>query len=121
MKIILNNQKYDWKNINDIETYKTLKDISKNKLLLIYNELKFYHDDKFKRNIFNFESDRNDIIREELTELGYRVYINYDCIHTDCSEYKLNQIIYLSHHKCLKNWKKYEDDIDYFMLEKIDK
>lgn len=112
---------FDWKEISAVKNGSTLLKLNKYEVLSHINYIKSKIDGKYIMNLWNFESDRNEKIKELLKWKGKKCFFNYDCFYTDASEKDAHDVAQIAHNVTVLNWKKYKTEYDYFYYEKDDK
>ena len=109
---------FDWKEISAVKNGTTLLRLDKRVALAHINFIKSQIDDKYIMNLWNFESDRNERIKELLKQRGKKCFFNYDCFYTDATAKTAHDIAQIAHNETVLNWRKYKTEYGYFFYEK---
>ena|GEM_PF-5829409 len=112
---------FDWKEISAVKNGSALLKLNKRDVLSHISFIKSQIDGKYIMNLWNFESDRNERIKELLRQNGKKCFYNYDCFYTDASYELAHAVAQNAHNDTVLNWRKYKTEYDYFFYEKENK
>jgi hypothetical protein len=112
-KFVKGQKSFDWKEISAVKNGSRLLKLNKSAVLDHIKYIKSQIDGTYIMNLWNFESDRNEKIKEILKRRGKKCFFNYDCFYTDASEETAHEAAQIAHNITVLNWGKYKTQYDY--------
>jgi len=103
----------DWKELSAYKNASALSKLNKSDAISHIKDIISKVDGNYIMNLWNFESDRNDKIKELLELRGKKAFFNYDCFYTDASEKVARQVAQAAHNYTVLNWSKYKTMFEY--------
>jgi hypothetical protein len=109
---------FDWKEIAAYKNAAALYKLNKNEAVSHIKFIKSRIDETYVMNLWNFEADRNELIKEILKRKGFKCFFNYDCFYTNANSETAHNAAQAAHNATVLNWRKYKIDYPYSFYEK---
>jgi hypothetical protein len=109
---------FDWKEIAAYKNAFALHKLGENAAVSHIKFIKSRIDETYVMNLWNFEADRNELIREILKRKGFKCFFNYDCFYTNANSETAHNAAQAAHNATVLNWWKYKTEYPYSFYDK---